>query len=508
MLQLAAKLKSDNPTSSGGATFLQCAKESSPVELASICEENKRLKKQLEIMAIEKKHVKDDVETNNGKGLIQMLAIKSEERDAFAAECSQLRKEVEDIKVNIEHFAENVTGLSMKGKAIAEMIDFVKSRYFEGREHRKGPESELEQGGGQQSRNHCYMVESRKSPDGTANDLQSEVKQNRKKINDLAMKNDELYSLNEKLVRENTEFQQINKNPREDIEGVEKSIAIDMEHITSFNETSKSTSGVTEDDAGKTIYTSDVECDILDDKISKLMNVCAGLKASLEVSRQELSQWHEIGELVNAKYEEKRPGHESNALDKGNIKSKLITLFDESQRLKSTENLVKQQFQDNQDVRKRLAAVTTKNNEMNKQISKLALRERQFYELKTKLSKACNGRNVLQRDVRQLTERLAQYEGCYKNYQEAIRVYEQFRFQYESICADNTKLKKLVEEHTEMLQLLQNENDMLRNKNERMHKLKGHEEQENSETNCFKQNILSLEDGFREEAKELQSQTF
>ena len=462
--------------------------QNSTEDANAIKTENDDLEKQLEVMPIKNKDAKDDYETNNSNGFIQMLAIKSEERDAFAAECSQLRKEVEDIKVNIEHFAENVTGFSLKGKAIAEMIDFVKSRYFEGREHRKGSGIELEQGGEQKSRSHCYMFESRKSPDGTANDLQSEVKQNRKKINDLAMENDELYSLNEKLVRENTEFQQIRKNLQEDIESMEISRAKDMEHIAKCEAQLKKLSTV--------------DSRMLQERLNNLTNVCAGLKKNIEITGQELSQWDDIGQLIDANFEEEQEREVKIALDKESIKEKLITLFDEHKRLKITENLISQQSLENEDIRDRLAAVIGKNNELNKQLSNMALKERQFHERKVKLSKACSERNALQHDVQELTEKLAQYDEYYKNYNEIMDGYEHFRVQYESAYADKSKLQKLLEEHIEMLKILQNENIMLHNKITNFYEVERREDQRNSETDCLKKETADFEKFVQEHDEE------
>ena len=501
--------------------------------------ENDELKMKLETLAIENKNAKDGSGKGNDVEIIKMLAKKSEERDAFAEKCSQLSQENEDAKMSVEYLAEQVTGLSLKGQSMVKIIDFVTSCYIEEKEHGSRLEEELEalkanvmvstqddaslDGGC--SKSYSVMLESRRSQhqslEKQVESLQSECKRLQRNLQDVETQNDELHELNEDIVKEIGEVKEKNQKLTIDIETMRESrterlrfiAGLETQVETLRQDTNASRNGAKEYEVLSRAYSSEQTTSIssndLHEKLNGLTNMCTGLKANLELAGEELSEWIEIGQLINNKYAETSGQYsESNseqhnvAVNKKELKDKIVLLLDDYRRLKCTANLVKQQCLENQDVRQRLAAVTSKNTELQNQLAKLALRERQFHEVKAKLSKSCNEKNVIKRDAQQLRQRVIQYEEYYRNSESALRDYEQLRMQNEAFSAENLKLQEVIGEHTEMLQLLQGENEMLHNEKERLYELENRKDQRIKEIDCFKNELAGAESFLREQAKE------
>ena len=402
--------------------------------------------------------LQENCSTNADNKMFKMLAMKSEERDAFAEECSKLRQEIEDMTMSIEDLAENITGMSINGQGVAAAIDIITACCFEDREHTLILQKELEAVGAgrmdhtssksnetqkeEDSRSSCCIFQCERIPKRILSDLKTECNHLRKSIIDLEMKNDDLYEMNERLIGEKDELELQTKTLQKDLQGMQ---------------------------------------------LSKINNVDCFTNHEVQFD------WSEIGQLIKADCERKQIQQGIIATDKEYIKEQLIRLVEEYHRLKRTENLVKQQSLDNHLVRQRLAVETSRNNEMCRQLSKLALRERQFHEVKTKLSKACSARNILQRDVEILTERITEYEKNYKQYKDIIGEFEYVRLQHDKIHGEKLKLEELVQKYRKVVKILQNKNEMFPDKNETLEELECRED------------IASIDDGFRGEEKELQS---
>ena len=508
-------------------------------DASSMKAKNDELKMKLETFAIENKKAKDDSGKGNDVEIIKMLAKKSEERDAFSEKCSQLSQENEDAKLSVEYLAEQVTGLSLKGQSMVKIIDFVTSCYVEEKEHGSRLEEELEalRAGvkdgskgdvsldGECSESNSVMLEYRKSQhqslEKQVESLQSECKRLQRNLQEVETQNDELHELNEDIVKEIGDLKEKNQKLTKDIEKQGASRTERMRYLAGLDNqlekpgqgTDASRNGAKEDDdfrhANSSGQTTNINSNDLHEKLSSLTNMCTGLKTNLELAGEELSEWIEIGQLINNKNAEaNRQLSESNieqhseAVDKKELKDNIVLLFDDYRRLKCTANLVKQQCQENEEVRQKLASVTSKNTDLQNQLAKLALRERQFHEVKAKLSKSCNEKNVMKRDTQQLKQRVTQYEEYYRNSESALRDHEQLRTQNKALSAENLKLQQVIGEHTDMLLLLQGENEMLHNEKERLYELENRENQRIKEIDCFKNELAGAESILREQVKE------
>ena len=320
-------------------------------------------------------------------------------------------------------------------------------------------------------RNYCCVFEDNESNDQIADYIQIQLKELRKNVNDLEMRNSELHTLNEKFGKENKKLIKQNKRLKKQLQSMGTSKVKSFDGNISVETPLGKSSNLNDDpecnkDEKLHKYHIDNPSKISDmpyhDLNENRENVCNKLKSKLEISEKELFKWVELGQLIQAKLDKRQTVQYGKEVDVEHIKQCLIPLFDEHQRLKCTENLVKQQFGENQGIRQCLSLAASKNIALNNQLSKLALRERQFHEVKRKLSKVCNEKRLLKRDVRQITKRLAQYEYYYNNYENIARGHEQFHFQYEAIHEDRLKLPyedEMLNTKAETLQMLQDRID-------------------------------------------------
>ena len=343
-----------------------------------------------------------------------------------------------------------------------------------------------------ESINHCCPFEDTESQYQTADCIEVKFKELRKNVNDLEVKNSELHTLNEKFYKENRKLIKQNKKLKNHLQNI-------------------GTSGVKRFDSNASVETpvgksntlnDDTKCN-LDEKLSKIHfdylnkipsmlyrdlnesreNVCNKLKSKLEVCEKEASKWVELGQFIQAKLDEQKTVQHGTELNVEHIKQKLMPLFDEHRRLKCTENLVKQQLSENQGIRQSLSLAISRNIASNNQLSKLALRERQFHEVKRKLSKVCNENRLLKRDLRQSTKRFAQYEDYHNNHESIARGHEQFLFQYETVYEDSINL--------------QNENEVLHTKGEASQTLQGRIDQQNCDNSSNRNDHINQQFIFR-----------
>ena len=452
--------------------------------------EIEELKMQLETNAIDSTNVQITSSKNSDNKIFNILALKSEERDAFAEGCSQPRHEVEDTKMSIEDLTENVTGITVKGQGVAVTIEVVNSCYLEDRgDHGNGPSCELqEELDAEQLRKDYYALKPTTIQNKIVNNLKTECTLLRRSVSDLEVKNDNLNELNERLVGEKIKLQQQNKSLQEDVQNMGLSKMNNMEYVSNLE--------------ARLGRLSSINSRSLHEKLSSLTNVCAGLKSNLQITERDLSEWNEIGQIITENFEENQERQDVKSPNVSNIKQQLLQLMDEYNRLKCTEDTKMKQSPENEDIREGLTAVTTKHDDMNNEVSKLALGESQGHEMKTMPSKSCNERNRLQRDLQILTEKIAEYEESYAIYRDIIRGYDEFRFGNETVLEDKLKLEKLFDEHVKMLDMLQKENEMLQEKSEKLRELEDRENQQNIEIENLKKDLSYFEDIMKEHAEE------
>ena len=419
--------------------------------------------------------------------MFKMLAMKSEERDAFAEECSKLRQEIEDMTMSIEDLAENITGISINGQGVAAAIDIITACCFDDGESESLSASELqEEVEVEQLRTYENTVEPKKIQHKSICDLKSECTLLRRSMSELEEKNNNLHELYVTLFEEKNELEQQNKT-------LQAAQSMGLSRMNSVECASD-----LETQLGRL---SSIDSRSLNEKLSSLTSICVGLKANLQKTERDLSEWNEIGQLITEAIPGNQIQQDVSLPSTYYVKEELTRLVDEYNRLKCTEDIIMRQSLENEDVRDQLAALTLKNNDMSNELSKLALRERQFHDVKTRLSKSCNERNYLQRDIHMLTDRIAEYEENFMMYRDIIRECDELRLQHETVCKDKSKLEEILEEHVNVLELLQKENLMLQERNQELSELTNQENQQKIETENLKEEILRFKNLTIEQAE-------
>ena len=232
--------------------------------------------------------------------------------------------------------------------------------------------------------------------------LKIELKELRKNLNDLEIKNDELHCINKKLVGEIKKLGKQNRRLKKNLKSIDTP---KVENIDGSKNTEKlSTTSI------NCNYTSkNFKCAVHESE----KNVSDKQESKLRAAQKELLEWQRIGEFIRVKCDGKQKEQYMEAIRLDVLRQRLISLFNDYDRLKCTENVVKQLFGENEAIRQHLAVVASKNTELGNQLSRLALRERQFCEVKAKLSRVCNEKRLLERDVQQLTQIILEWEGWY-----------------------------------------------------------------------------------------------
>ena len=259
------------------------------------------------------------------------------------------------------------------------------------------------------SRKCCKGIEAKQSHNYLIDYLNIELKELRKNFNDLEIKNDELLGLNEKLVGENRKLEKQKRRLKKNLRG----IGTKVEHVDSSNSAEK-------------LSVTSINCKYTSKSINDAVHesekiVSNEQESKLRIAQKELSEWQRIGEFIRVKFDGKQNKQYWGALKLDAVRQRLISLFNDYDRLKCNELVVKEQLGENQVIRQHLAVIASKNNELGNQLSRLALRERQFSEVKAKLSKVCNEKRLLERDVRQLTQRIVEWEGWYCSHYEGVQ---------------------------------------------------------------------------------------
>ena len=460
--------------------------------------------------------------------IIDLLSKKSLERDSIEEKCSQLQQQQQDVQMSIEYLAEEVTGFSMKGTNSIKIIDCVISCYLEEKDHSSRLESEvnaLKGGGGpvcgsetveslrgeiEEIREYCIRLESKQSKEKLVQQVDT-LKSERTKLEKKLNETHQMYEVQEKMAEElariNRLMHEENKMLLQDVEsmkvakedGLQK--ISDLENLLekgSIEELEKSRQEMACAEIWNSSVTK-VNSHDLQKKLSNLASVCAGLKNNLETVRTDLSEWDEIGRLIgmnltggNAK-ESCKTDQESHCIDKKELKNMVLRVFDDYQRLKCTDNLVKQQMNENYGLRKRLDIMIAKNNDMQIHFSRFALKERQLVEAKAKLSKMSNERHTAKRSMEQLKEKLREYENDCSMSGDLVRENKQLHAYNESVSSENVELKSSVEEQRAMLHLLQDENEMLQQERMRLEELKATESQRNEDLQQFENELAEFE---------------
>lgn len=388
------------------------------------------------------------IANNASQDFINIL-LKHAEKDSLAEECTELRLQNEDIKMNVEYLAEKVTGSSMQGKSVAKMIDHVASCFLDLSNHARKLEKELilVRTGRASSRNsdgeeyfedelyqvreYCRRLESQKSKQVMSNkevgELLNECAMIKRERDAVQVKLQEKDDKNKELYRANGELWNKQKVLTEQLraEGVIRDRYLDtaFDLANQFVNQKRLSKESCNEEHKKMVNQGDANqyCTFAARGPMKSDDLKLALfskkehKDNVHVARKELLELEEIKSLINTKnimfgVPKRSLSSESDSLNKEKVKNAIISIINDYQLAGINDDSIQKLIKKNEAIRTRLAAYTEKNEELQNQLAHFALRERYYIEVQKRFEKTNTERITFKCKIKYLTERLRKYD--------------------------------------------------------------------------------------------------
>ena len=164
-----------------------------------------------------------------------------------------------------------------------------------------------------------------------------------------------------------------------------------------------------------------IEPNSMKEKLLQANSICEDTKINLELVAKKADEWSEVEDLVRSKISECSPltenlrqngmGSDENNSEVGsqavNVKDFICILLKEQERAK---NIIAEQKIQYSELKSRHDAVVVKNNEMQNDISRLALTERENSDLKRRLQKLSSERGIIRKNLDWQVEKESEIE--------------------------------------------------------------------------------------------------